>query len=629
MAKQFKGKIDLDIRDSTPDWEPFLAQRAPEGAPNVLVVLYDDTGCAAWSPYGGRIEMPTLQRLADDGLTYSQWHTTALCSPTRSVFLTGRNHHQNGFASISETSTGFPGYNSHIPPENASMATVLRDAGWSTFWVGKNHNMPVDAWTMGSSKKLWPLGTRLRPLLRVHRRRDQPVVSRPGRGQPLHRPAVPARGRLPPLEGPGRQGARVHPRLEAVGARQALVHVVLPGREPRAAPRAAGVHRQVQGQVRRRLRGLPRVGAAADDRARDPARGHGADADQPDDAGHVQRGRLGPAVGHAVGRREAPVQPHGRGLRRLLGVHRRPGRADRRLPRGVGTAREHAHPLLRRQRRVGRGQPERLGQREQVLQRLAGHHRGQPAADRQARRAGWLQPLPDRLGGRVLDAVPDVQALLLPGRRRRPAGDPLAEGHRRRAARCATSTTTAPTSSRRSSTAAASRCPTSSAASSRRRCPASRCATRSTPPTRRRSKETQYYEMLGTRGIWHKGWKAVAEHGPVPLGRGKFDQDRWQLFHTDEDRSEAHDLAEQHPEKLKELVDLWLEEAKKYDVLPLNDLGDLRVPRARVRRPRAGRAAGTPTTPARPRSPRRRRRTRSACRSRSSPRSSSPATRRA
>jgi hypothetical protein len=79
MAKPFKGRIDLDIRDSTPDWDAFLPDKAPDGAPNVLVVLYDDTGCAAWSPYGGRIEMPTLQRLADNGLTYSQWHTTALC----------------------------------------------------------------------------------------------------------------------------------------------------------------------------------------------------------------------------------------------------------------------------------------------------------------------------------------------------------------------------------------------------------------------------------------------------------------------------------------------------------------------------------------------------------------------
>src|SRR5882724_7780753 len=131
MAAEFQGKIELDIRDSTPDWTPYIAAKAPKGSPNVLVVLYDDTGTAAWSPYGGRISMPTLDRLAAGGLTYTQWHTTALCSPTRSCFLTGRNHHQNGFATISESSTGFPGYSSHIPPQNAAMATVLRDAGWS------------------------------------------------------------------------------------------------------------------------------------------------------------------------------------------------------------------------------------------------------------------------------------------------------------------------------------------------------------------------------------------------------------------------------------------------------------------------------------------------------------------
>jgi hypothetical protein len=87
-------------------------------------------------------------------------------------------------------------------------------------------------------------------------------------------------------------------------------------------------------------------------------------------------------------------------------------------------------------------------------------------------------------------------------------------------------------------------------------------------PTR---KEARYYEMLGTRAIWHKGWKAVTEHGPVPLGLGKFDQDRWQLFHVDEDRSEAHDLAAERPDKLRALADLWMDEARKYDVLPVND----------------------------------------------------------
>ena len=81
MTEPFKGVIKLDVRDSVPDWTPYELKQAPEGAPNVLVILYDDTGMAAWSPYGGRINMPTLDRLADNGLTYTQWHTTALCSP--------------------------------------------------------------------------------------------------------------------------------------------------------------------------------------------------------------------------------------------------------------------------------------------------------------------------------------------------------------------------------------------------------------------------------------------------------------------------------------------------------------------------------------------------------------------
>lgn len=106
MAQTFKGKIELDIRDSKPDWNAFLENKAPKGAPNVLVILYDDTGQAAWSPYGGRIEMPTLDKLAKNGLTYTQWHTTAVCSPTRSCFLTGRNHHQNGFGSIARVGFG-------------------------------------------------------------------------------------------------------------------------------------------------------------------------------------------------------------------------------------------------------------------------------------------------------------------------------------------------------------------------------------------------------------------------------------------------------------------------------------------------------------------------------------------
>ena len=100
MPKRFKGIINVDVRDSTPDWEPFLPPRAREGSPNILWVIVDDTGIGAGDTFGGLIEMPTLNRIAGMGLRYTQWHTTALCSPTRACLLTGRNAHSNGMACI-------------------------------------------------------------------------------------------------------------------------------------------------------------------------------------------------------------------------------------------------------------------------------------------------------------------------------------------------------------------------------------------------------------------------------------------------------------------------------------------------------------------------------------------------
>ena len=155
--RPFKGKINVDVRDSVPDWEPYMPPRAPEGSPNVLIVLYDDTGMAAWEPFGGRIRMPTLERLAGGGLRYSQWHTTALCSPTRSCMLTGRNHHQNGMACIVEGATGYPGSNAHLPKECGTVARVLRDNGWNTYWVGKDHCVPQEEANPGGPKFNWPL----------------------------------------------------------------------------------------------------------------------------------------------------------------------------------------------------------------------------------------------------------------------------------------------------------------------------------------------------------------------------------------------------------------------------------------------------------------------------------------
>ena len=148
----FNGAIRLDVRESKPDWTPYTPKKAPEGAPNFLFILYDDTGLAAWSPYGGRINMPTLDRLAANGLIYTQWHTTALCSPSRSTLLTGRNHHVNGMAAITEAANGFPGASGRLPEQAATIGQILQDGGWSTYWLGKNHNVAEqDVASAGSS----------------------------------------------------------------------------------------------------------------------------------------------------------------------------------------------------------------------------------------------------------------------------------------------------------------------------------------------------------------------------------------------------------------------------------------------------------------------------------------------
>ena len=158
MTTPFKGRIGIDIRDSVPDWEPYSQPKAPADAPNVLYIVLDDVGYSAMEPWGGLIETPNIRRLASNGLTYTNWHTTALCSPTRSSLLTGRNHTTNGMACIAEATTGFPGSNGHIPFECATIAEVLGERGWNTYMLGKWHLCPEDEYSLASTKRNWPVG---------------------------------------------------------------------------------------------------------------------------------------------------------------------------------------------------------------------------------------------------------------------------------------------------------------------------------------------------------------------------------------------------------------------------------------------------------------------------------------
>ena len=158
MSEPFKGTIGIDIRDSVPDWAPFEPPRAPNGAANVVYIVLDDVGYSAMSSYGGPIQTPNIDRIAADGIRYTQWHTTALCSPTRSCLLTGRNHTRNSMACITEAAVGFPNASGTIPPENGMISEILGERGWNTYLVGKWHLCPTVEMNVASTRRNWPSG---------------------------------------------------------------------------------------------------------------------------------------------------------------------------------------------------------------------------------------------------------------------------------------------------------------------------------------------------------------------------------------------------------------------------------------------------------------------------------------
>jgi arylsulfatase len=152
----FGGTIGLSAKDSKPYWPPAIVP--PKGAPNVLLIMTDDAGFGVSGTFGGVIPTPALDRVANAGLRYTQFHSTALCSPTRAALITGRNHHSVGFGVITEQSTGFPGYDSIIGPENATVAEILKENGYATSWFGKEHNTPSFQYTMAGPFDQWPVG---------------------------------------------------------------------------------------------------------------------------------------------------------------------------------------------------------------------------------------------------------------------------------------------------------------------------------------------------------------------------------------------------------------------------------------------------------------------------------------
>jgi len=153
---EFQCVAGRTLEDSTPWWPPLPT--APEGAPNVVVVLLDDVGYSQFGCYGSPMATPTFDRLAANGLRYSNFNTTALCSPTRACLLTGRNHHRNGMGRIVEFASGFPGYDATMPKANGMVSEILVRNGYATFAVGKWHLAPAGTMVHGGPRDRWPLG---------------------------------------------------------------------------------------------------------------------------------------------------------------------------------------------------------------------------------------------------------------------------------------------------------------------------------------------------------------------------------------------------------------------------------------------------------------------------------------
>ena len=259
MSMAFRGTISVDIRDSSPTGRRSSRRRRPTGRPTWSTSCSTTWASRRMSCYGGPIETPNIDRIAAEGIRYTQWHTTALCSPTRSCLLTGRNHTRNSMACITEAAVGFPNASGTIPPENGMLSEILGERGWNTYMVGKWHLCPTIEMNVASTRRNWPSGPGVRALVRIPGCQDEPVVPGLGPRQPSGRPAQVARGGLPPHRGHHRQGAGVHQGCQGCRTRQAILPVLRTRCLPRPPPRPEGVDREVRWAVRRRLRGHPRT----------------------------------------------------------------------------------------------------------------------------------------------------------------------------------------------------------------------------------------------------------------------------------------------------------------------------------------------------------------------------------
>jgi arylsulfatase len=572
VQPKFRGVIKLDVRDSKADWRPYELKRAPKGAPNVLVVLYDDTGMAAWSPYGGRINMPTLQKLADNGLMYSQWHTTALCSPTRSTFLTGRNHHVNRCASITEASNGFPGAAGRLPAECCTIGQVLQENGYSTYWLGKDHNVPEEDISSGGTKSEWPLAKgfdRFYGFLGGETNNWYPDLVEDNKF--IEQPYGPEKG-YHLSKDLADQALKMLRDQKASNPSKPWFMWFCPGANhaPHHCPkdyidkykgkfddgyeayREWVLDRMIQKGVLPKGTALTPINPQPEDVAKTAP----GDMVRPWNTLNADEKKLFCRMAEVyAGFSEYTDAQVGR----IVEYLERTNQLDNTLIfycADNGASGEGSPNGSVNENKFFNGYPDELAENMKLLEGLGStatynhYPTGWAVAfstpfqmfKRYSQYAGgtccpmvihWPKGI--KAKGQIrhqyhhsTDIVPtilEVVGLKMPTEYRGVKQYPVNGTSMRY-------------------TFASGRAPT--------------------------KKKCQYYAMLGTRGLWQGGWKAVALHAPIS-GAGHFDKDNWELYHVDKDRSESKDVSAKYPAKLKSLIRAWFEEAKKNFVLPLDD----------------------------------------------------------
>jgi len=578
MAKKpFKGTIKLDVRDSIPDWEPFTPTRAPEGAPNILFVLYDDTGMAAWSPFGGRINMPTLQKLADRGLMYSQWHTTALCSPTRSTCLTGRNHHLNGMATITEATIGFPGHCGRIPDECATVGQILQAGGWSTFWIGKNHNVPETDLSAGASKQLWPLNKGFDryygfiggetnqwypDLVEDNHAIDQPYSPEEGyhlskdladhalqmiKDQKAGNPSKPWYMWFCP----GANHAPHHAPQEYIDKYKGKFDDGYEAYREWVLPRMIAKGVLPKGTQLTPLNPMPAEIATPADMVR-PWNSLSADEKKLfSKLAEVYAG-FSEYTDAQVGRIIDYLEQSGQLENTVVIYAADNGASGEGSPNGTVNENKYFNSY-----------PDSMSENLKLFDKLGGPDTYEHYP------TGWAAAFstPFKMFKRYSEysgGTCDPLVISWPkGIKAR--GEIRSQYHH--------STDIVPT------ILEICGLEMPKVFKGVEQYPLSGVSMKYTfdAPDAPTTKKRQYYELMGTRGLWENGWKASAVHPPLPSDLGHFEKDEWELYHVDVDRSESKDLAKQYPEKLQELIKAWFEEAETNKVLPMDDRNGIAV----------------------------------------------------